>query len=654
MRRLSLRTASMLTRAAGLLAAGATLLLLGSPAAAYADGIEITEVRTDQYPRMIVRFIATQPDGTPIGDIRAGTLHAYENGIEQEKVDFFSLRDSSPELWVSLVIDVSGSMNDDNKLREAKEAAKAFIARLRSKDRTAIITFSNVVTLHQQPTGDPGILNRAIDSLTAQGPTRLYDGIARGVQEVLRGRVGGRRAVIVLTDGEDTGSQTSLESAIQPAVEAAVPIYTIGVGREIKEDILSSVANQSGARYYQATQAAQLDAVFKKLSGRLSNQFEAWWPSTTVAPSGTMIAGRLAIDRGASVPPLESDFSFAMPVFLRPIQHEAAVAPSVLKPVETPEVGWELPPWWPFQAAVLAAIGVYALFYGVILRTTRSRLQQRLGDYVWDYQKDQRGQLRPATRPSNQTMRPVVLRLARLVHRFTPASHLEGLRARLVLAGRPSGWHLSQFLASKVLLAVGLGVVTYTLTLSFEMPPANLLAIAASAAGMGYYLPHYWLGAKIRGRQKSIQRALPDALDLITVGVGAGLSFDGAVLELVQKSDNALTEELANFLAELKMGRSRREALQGLQSRTDVEDLKLLVASLLQAEELGMTLSDTLQTQADQMRLRRRQRAEELAHKATIKMMFPMIMLIFPALFIVIIGPAVPSMMSFLQNGAGG
>ena len=177
------------------------------------------------------------------------------------------------------------------------------------------------------------------------------------------------------------------------------------------------------------------------------------------------------------------------------------------------------------------------------------------------------------------------------------------------------------------------------------------VAILGALGVLGFYLPHIWLGTQIKSRQKAIQKALPDALDLMTVGVGAGLSLDGAILEIVEKSDNPLSRELANFLAELRMGRSRRQALQGLQARTEVDDVKVLVASLLQAEELGMSLSDTLVVQADQMRQRRRQRAEEQAHKATIKMLFPMILLIFPALFVVIMGPAVPSLVGFMSGG---
>ena len=628
-----------------------TLLTALSPAVAGAEGLEVTEVRTDNFPRVIVRFAANLPDGTPIANLRPGQLKIWENGATQEPVDFYSLRESSPELWAILVVDLSGSMNDADKLNQAKLAAKAFISRLRPKDRTAIVTFSDKIILQQQPTGDPGILGRAIDALQAKGPTRMNDGLARGVSEALRGREGARKAVILLSDGEDTDSQLDLAAAVKPAVEARIPIYTIGLGPDVKSDILSGIAGDTKGRYYAAPQASDLDYVFKLLSGQLSSQFEAWWPSSTVAPSGSPVQGRLVIEQPGNAP-FEASFGYTMPVFFRPIPREEPVATSSLKEVELPAPGsgWDLPAWWPLEAAALAAIGIYVGYYGLILRLTRTRLQTRLQSFVGGYHGP-RGPLPQGKQPQRQSMRPLVLRLAKLSHRMMPTRVLDDLRHRLVLAGRPSGWHFSQFLAAKLVLAAGLGIGSYIGFKATDSPPLNLLAIVGCLTMLGYYLPHYWLGAQIRARQKAIRRALPDSLDLITVGVGAGLSFDGAVLEIVQKSDNELTRELANYLAELRMGRSRREALQGLQARTEVDDLKTLVASLIQSEELGMSLSETLMVQADQMRLRRRQRAEELAHKATIKMMFPMVMLIFPALFVVIIGPAVPGMMAFLSGG---
>jgi tight adherence protein C len=301
------------------------------------------------------------------------------------------------------------------------------------------------------------------------------------------------------------------------------------------------------------------------------------------------------------------------------------------------------------MAAGMAAIASLVALYGLYLRFTRSRLHVRLRTYANVDESVVARNARAMQRASN--MRPVVLSLAKLCHNVMPARVLEDLRGRLILAGRPTGWHLSQFLASKVMLAAGLGVGAWLFVAAMELPGSTALAVTGCMGLLGYYLPHPWLGAQIKARQKEIQRKLPDALDLMTVGVGAGLSLDGSILEIVQKSDNALSRELATFLGEMRMGRSRREALQSLDRRTQVDDIKVLVASLIQAEELGMSLGEALTIQADQMRQRRRQRAEELAHKATIKMMFPMILMIFPALFVVIMGPAVPSMLAVFGGG---
>lgn len=624
---------------------------LVSPAVARAEGLEVSDVRTDNFPRVIVRFSASEPDGTPISNIKPGQVQVWENGKAQDQVDFFSLRESSPELWVSLVMDISGSMNDENKLTEAKNAARAFTSRLRAKDRTSIVTFSDKVVLQQQPTGDPGVLRRAIDDLKANGPTRMNDGLARGVAEALRSREGARRAIILISDGEDTGSETSLEAAVTPAREAKVPVYVIGLGTDVKTDILSGIATETKGRYYAAPRASDLDYVFRLLSSQLSSNYEAWWQSVAELPSGSAVKGRLVLETPGGRP-VEASFEYVVPVFFKPpVRPEAApVSGELPREVDLGvATGWELPDWWPLAAAALGALGVYVAFYGLILRLTRTRVQERLQNYVVSAES-------PANRAAQanaarKSVRPMVMRLARLSYRLTPMRVLDDLRHKLVLAGRPSSWHFSQFLATKILVALGLAVTGYVLSAAGSAAPQVYFAVIAAVAMIGFYLPHLWLSRQIKGRQKAISRALPDALDLITVGVGAGLSLDGAILEVAQKSDNELSRELANFLAELRMGRSRREALQGLQIRTEVDDLKVLVASLIQAEELGMSLSDTLMVQADQMRQRRRQRAEELAHKATVKMMFPMIMLIFPALFVVIMGPAVPGMLNFVRGG---
>jgi len=168
------------------------------------------------------------------------------------------------------------------------------------------------------------------------------------------------------------------------------------------------------------------------------------------------------------------------------------------------------------------------------------------------------------------------------------------------------------------------------------------------AAMIGYILPGIWLDRKIKERKKNILKALPDALDLLCISVEAGLAFDLALQRVAQKWDNELSREFQRVLQDIRLGRTRREALRDLVTRTGVEDVQTFVSAVIQADQLGVSMSKILRIQSDQLRVRRRQRAEEAAQKAPVKMLIPMVFLIFPALFVVILGPAVPRIMQAL------
>jgi len=157
---------------------------------------------------------------------------------------------------------------------------------------------------------------------------------------------------------------------------------------------------------------------------------------------------------------------------------------------------------------------------------------------------------------------------------------------------------------------------------------------------LGFYLPQMWLGSKIARRQKEVRKALPDALDLLTICVEAGLGFDAAMAQVCQKWNSQLTMALQRVLQEIQLGKMRREALRDMADRIGLAELTSFVAAVIQSEQLGVRLANVLHIQADQMRVRRRQIAEEEARKAPLKMLIPMALLIFPALIIVLITPA--------------
>lgn len=229
--------------------------------------------------------------------------------------------------------------------------------------------------------------------------------------------------------------------------------------------------------------------------------------------------------------------------------------------------------------------------------------------------------------------------------RYGPRQSAERLQLNLQMAGNPFGVTPVMFVGLRVVLAVGLGGITGVLTFrTMDLPQA--LWYSGVAFALGYMLPVLLLGRQITARKKAITKALPDALDLLCISVEAGLAFDLALQRVADKWDDELSREFRRVLKDMRLGRSRREALKDLADRTGVDDVRTFTSAVIQADQLGVSMSKILRIQSDQMRVRRRQRAEELAQQAPIKMLFPMVFLIFPALFVVILGPAVPRMVS--------
>ncbi len=237
---------------------------------------------------------------------------------------------------------------------------------------------------------------------------------------------------------------------------------------------------------------------------------------------------------------------------------------------------------------------------------------------------------------------PIMKYVLDMFGKLSPQRNAAKIRHNLQLAGNPYGMTPVMFggmrLALSVVLFVLFGVITVT-TMGFTM---NALMYTLMGAELGYLLPGMWLGNQIKKRQKALTRALPDALDLLTISVEAGLGFDVALQRVTDKSDNELSREFKRVIADMRLGRSRREALRDLGERNGVEDLKTFTAAIIQADQLGVSMSKILRLQSDQMRMKRRQRAEEEAQKAPVKMLIPMVFLIFPAIFVVLLGPSVP------------
>ena len=242
-----------------------------------------------------------------------------------------------------------------------------------------------------------------------------------------------------------------------------------------------------------------------------------------------------------------------------------------------------------------------------------------------------------------RTLRPLVKRLSGSVSRVTSSSFTERTEKRLALAGNPGDMRVADWLGIKAIGTIVGGALFFVLFVVIGiMKLPFVLAIVMTAVGalLGYTLPEFWLGGRVRKRQHAILLMIPDALDLLTISVRAGLGFDSALGKVVEKLPGPLSDEFRRALAEVRVGRARRDALRDIVARTEVPPLTNFIGAIIQAEQLGVSISKVLQVQSEQLRIERRQRAEEAAAKAPIKMLFPLVGCIFPSLFIVILGPA--------------
>jgi tight adherence protein C len=221
--------------------------------------------------------------------------------------------------------------------------------------------------------------------------------------------------------------------------------------------------------------------------------------------------------------------------------------------------------------------------------------------------------------------------------RMSPSGFAVKLQHRLDLAGNPDRWNPDRILAIK-----GLGLVVLTaLGMLIGAPsPLRLIAFAAAGGGAGFFLPDLLLYNAGVKRQALIRAQLPDAMDMLTICVEAGLGFDAALAQVARNSNGALAAELARALQEMQIGKSRSEALRSMAGRTTAPELRAFASALVQASELGISVASVLREQAKEMRLRRRQWAEEQAQKVPVKILFPLLFCLFPALFVVIMGPA--------------
>ncbi|MTI82199.1 MAG: type II secretion system F family protein [Firmicutes bacterium] len=245
----------------------------------------------------------------------------------------------------------------------------------------------------------------------------------------------------------------------------------------------------------------------------------------------------------------------------------------------------------------------------------------------------------------HRAIKPALGKTANLMSKYIPVAREAVLAKKLIEAGNPGKIAPRELMVIKYLLASGGAMLFWFLAQTLDKNTSQAILLSMVGISLGWLMPDLILNSKIKRRKEEVQKNLPDVLDLLTVSVEAGLGFDGALMKVVEKTKGVLADEFVQVLQEAKMGKPRREALRDMADRVGVNDLSNFVGSIILADQLGISIGNVLRLQSREMRSKRRQRAEETAMKAPVKMLIPMVLFIFPAIFVILLGPAVLQIM---------
>ena len=292
---------------------------------------------------------------------------------------------------------------------------------------------------------------------------------------------------------------------------------------------------------------------------------------------------------------------------------------------------------------VLALVGTFGTFVllGFALdgmRTERNRAVRLLESQVAGSDINVREQEMDESF-SKRALVPVLSGAARVARRVTPLDARDRLTRKLLLAGSPAGWDAERVMAFKIIGLVAGFVLGFVVGTSTGLSPMITILVAGLFTFAGFIAPDSIVNGRVEDRQREILRTLSDTLDLLTISVEAGLSLNASISQVVQNVPGVLSQEFARMLQEIQLGVNRADAFRHLAERTDVEELNAFALAMIQADVFGVSIAGVLRTQAEQLRIKRRQRAEAKAQQIPVKIVFPLILCVLPALFVVIVGP---------------
>lgn len=247
-------------------------------------------------------------------------------------------------------------------------------------------------------------------------------------------------------------------------------------------------------------------------------------------------------------------------------------------------------------------------------------------------------------------IRPMLDNISKTILKITPAEMVTSFEKKVEMAGNPYNLSIKDWLNIQVISILCLPVITIAIGYYAMAETRKMVFLVLCEIGVGLLFPNLILSKKQTERQKQITNSLPDIIDLLTVSVEAGLSFDGALTKVIEKMPGPLAKEFENVLQEMKVGKQKKDALKDMSDRIGVQDLTTFVGSIVQADQFGVSIGHVLRIQSEQIRQKRRQRAQEKAMKAPVKMLIPMIIFIFPTIFAVLLGPAVIKLVDMFTN----
>lgn len=296
---------------------------------------------------------------------------------------------------------------------------------------------------------------------------------------------------------------------------------------------------------------------------------------------------------------------------------------------------------WIFLGVIIVLAGILTVV-GLRSRQEETPLEERLNEYIAKGEDITLEEIELSQPITERILVPIVQKIGEITERFTPQNAIEQTEKNLELAGNPPGIDPTIFWAARFITAIGVGaLLLFVFSLgSMDWSWGRKLLMIGVFALIGFFMPQLLLQSRINSRQDTIRKSLPDALDLLTICVQAGLGFDAAMSRVAEKWEDALADEFSRSLREIQLGNVRRVALRNMSDRIGIAEMTSFVAAIIQSEQLGVSMAKVLRIQSDQMRVRRRQIAEEKAQQAPVKMLFPMALLIFPSLLIILLGPA--------------